>query len=248
MNAKHLFVSILLCASLVASPTMPWLKNARGPSGGGGGGGGSPTYDSQIQTKTASPDGYHSGATDTITLPANVSAGKRLVVMFQYGDGVGSMELSSITDTQGNTYTVHGNKGAVINEDKMAIASAHITTALTTSDSITATFSSPGYCARYSSMFVLSNCAASGQPDIVFNGEDTDGTPSTLSATTTETNTVAIGIARVYSSTFSGTAWDTITTTSSQIWYKKEFTSAGAKDPALTHGGTYSGGIWVAFK
>jgi len=33
MNLKHVLVSIFLCASLVASPTMPWLKNARGPSG-----------------------------------------------------------------------------------------------------------------------------------------------------------------------------------------------------------------------
>lgn len=33
MNLKHVFVSLFLCASLVASPTMPWLKSARGPSG-----------------------------------------------------------------------------------------------------------------------------------------------------------------------------------------------------------------------
>jgi len=190
--------------------------------------------------------GFHT--TSTIAVSAAVPAGRLVTVVGVFGSTGGSPVLPSATDTKGNTYTLRANIPPTSTSLGLYILSSVITTALTSSDSITTTFTNTG-----------NNSAASA---LVFSGASTfeagnqnSGTGTAVtsnSVNTTDTCDVLVGVvAPPGNTTATFTAGPGFTTTgvvngSLQGWLIPEYafvTPAGSY--AAT--GTFSGSVsWVA--
>jgi hypothetical protein len=105
----------------------------------------------------------------TLTVGATTTAGNRLILAFR-GFGV---TISSITDSRGNTWAVDGTGGT--SSETVTLASAYLTTALSTSDTISytpsATSISDAVVGEYSgiaqtSYIDTSNAASSGSGSV----------------------------------------------------------------------------------
>src|SRR5262245_25479246 len=75
--------------------------------------------------------------TVVIVLTAGASIGDRVVV---WTTGAASSEASSVTDSQGNTYTASGAYVVTANAQRLRSFSSVLTTALAIADTITVTF------------------------------------------------------------------------------------------------------------
>lgn len=98
-------------------------------------GGSAPAFDSEVARTTPT---FASGASQIFALLAGVSTGKRIVIVVGYDTGV---TITSVTDSQGNAYSVDANVNASSGGASVGIASAPVTTALTILDTITVNFS-----------------------------------------------------------------------------------------------------------
>jgi hypothetical protein len=208
----------------------------------------SPAWGGEVQR------GYvaEADATTTFTVASTISAGNRAVIACS---AASATNLISVTDTQGNTWTVH--KKVQDGFQVAAIASAHITTALTTSDSITLEWNDANYLGKNWLLAYLTGCASSGQPDQTAE-QVAYGTSVNVTASTTAANTVIVGIlytdnnTATYSSgswTTEGTYHDNTQNSKRNLYIRTTETSAGSKNP----GGSWSGAggmmnAWVAFK
>lgn len=220
-------------------------------SGSGGGGGGTPAYVGEIQR------GQELGAptsTTVITLASGVSSGNRVVILFKWY--LGTQTISSIADSRGNTYVVD----KTLTHDTSvyhAVISAHVTTALQTSDTITITFSASGTSYRAWCVVNLSGCASSSAVDQTGSGF-AFGTSVSAAASTTAAATVLVGQVDLFSiaNTYGSSAWDSIGAAydwsgNGQRTYflKKVLTSAGSQNPSGTVSANESWGVtWVAYK
>lgn len=200
----------------------------------------------------ASP--WDGSLTNSVTLAKAVSAGNRIVIITLTATGGGPV---SVVDSRGNAYTVHiivGNDGTAT--QRVGVCSAHVSTALQIGDTITVTWDSTTVQQKVMIPCVLSNCAASGQPDIT-KARTVYASSVSEAATTTATNTVAIGIVSltVNTATYGSSSWsiaggsfDSGGSRRGYIVYSN-FTSAGSKNP----GGAWTttqgqANAWVAFK
>lgn len=98
--------------------------NATSPAAG-------PTYNSLCIAETRY---FENSSSRAFAVGSTVAVGQRLVCLNVFENG--GVTLTSMTDSKGNTYTIDVAEGA------QAIASSVITTQLTTSDTVTANYSS----------------------------------------------------------------------------------------------------------
>lgn len=219
---------------------------------GGGGGGSTPTFGGELGRWTETS----SNATTVQNPSSNVATGSTVVCIIEWNSA--SQTLTSVTDSGGNTYTINVN---VVNNpnsnDHIAIATAYVSTALTTSSTITVNWGSAAYTYRAGANFYATGTASSGQPDATASN-NSYGTTVTISASTTATKTCLIGLVELTSTsdtysasnwTVSGTNQDWQGATRRNYYAYKNATANGTQNP----GGSFSvnetwGGAWVALK
>lgn len=192
---------------------------------------------------------------NSVTLAQAVAAGNRIVILTLASAGGRPV---SVTDDRGNTYTVHtyaGNDGTA--SQRVGVCSAHVEEgkSLQVGDKIYVTWDSATFQQKAMVPCVLSNCAASGQPDAtkartVYSASVSEAAP------TTAQNTVAIGFLSltVNTATYGSSSWNiaggAIDVGGARRGYivYANFTSNGSKNP----GGSWSASqgqanAWVAF-
>lgn len=195
---------------------------------------------------------FTASTTTEITLTKGVAAGKRLVVLSCLSSG---SYISSITDSRLNSYTVHqlaGGDGTAT--QRVSVASGHISTALQIGDKVTITWNNSVSQAKVIFLAVLSNCAASGQPDVT-RGRSVYQQNVSEPASTVAQNTVAIGLLSYATtgSTYTLSSWSISGTYNDQTTRRvylvySAFTSSGSKNPGGTWGATNAqANAWVAF-
>jgi hypothetical protein len=137
--------------------------------------------------------GTGTSATQAMTCAVAVAVGDKVHVFV--GSSTSGRVLSSVTDSQGNTYTIDRSQNTGGGSANAYIASAEITNALTTSDTITATWASSISSTRH-----IAACSVSGEEDSSpvdqANGEfDTAGTDfATPNITTAVADTITFGM------------------------------------------------------
>ncbi len=190
------------------------------------------------------------GATSTITLTGGVALGNTVVVFIEWNSG--TQTLTSIADTQGNTYTIHQNLNFGTTQN-IAVATAYATTALVATNTVTITWGSEAYTFRGATVAYVTGCASSGQPDQSANATTT-GTAVSAAASTTETNTVGVGVIQSDDATYGSSSWTVsgaahVISSNNHYYVYKNITASGSQDP----GGTLSaskewGCVWAALK
>ncbi len=210
-----------------------------GSGGGGGGGGGSPAFGAEMGTFGDSG----SETTDTLTCSTNgctTTAGNRIIVII--GARVDALTLSSVTDSAGNTYTIHDQSGASNAASgqitRLYIASAPCTNALTTASTITANWGSATSHSLIMWAGFATGCNVS-QPDgsVVVNPSGSQTSAPTVTGTPVSTNTLAFAAdIEVFLDTISGVAagWTAVASSpldqSCRTWiYWQTFSSVSAK-------------------
>lgn len=207
-----------------------------------------PAFDREDQRSAV----LSSSGTTVLTVATTFAVGKRAVILVRTQTGIG---LSSVTDSAGNTWTVDETYTHT-SFSEFAIASAHITSALTGgSATITLTWGSASYSYKDLALWQLSGVASSSAEDSSAKSA-TFGSTITTSITTVAANTCVVGLAAT-----SGTPTYTPATFSSQgspidtgdgtrlHLLRLDATSAGAKSPAGTYSGNVNWGcILVAYK
>jgi hypothetical protein len=174
-----------------------------------------------------------------------------------------TLTIASVTDSKGNSYTVHFSGVGQSNVAQITgMASANIASGknLTTSDTLTVTLSATDTISSHIAIYVLllDNCAAAGQPDQSASGGAITGTPISIAASTTATNTCIVGITDGSggAATTSATGWtatsaDFLPTDEYNYHYRcyyKNVTASGSQNPSVTTAASYWEGCWVAFK
>ena len=195
---------------------------------GGGGGGGTPTFGSEIQRNTET-----SGSSTTVlTLASAVAQNERVFVIVSWNTAAGET-VSTVTDSKGNTYTKDKESLQVIANQSVSLWSANAGTALTTSDTVTITWGTPGFSFRSWVILKGSGMAASSAVDQTGSATGL-GTAVSAPATTTTANTLLIGtiMTNDQNDTYSGSNW-TISGaahnwgTYQNYYFQKAETSAG---------------------
>jgi len=227
------------------------------PSGGGGGGGGggtgnSPEFGGELynfaSNSTSTPPG-------TCSLLSNVPAGDRVVVIGTE-DGP-EYHIVGVTDSKGNSYTqmIYYNNSGGYEVSQQSIWSAPVTTALTTSDTITIKWSGSGLWRSYAVDIVyITGTASTGEPNATAENNAYMYSPAiTVPGTTTAANTIVLGTLAANSFTWTpGSGWTAFRMNAVNInyyYFYKVLTSAGSEDPAGTGAtaGQFSG-VWAAFQ
>jgi hypothetical protein len=193
-----------------------------------------------------------SGTSQVITLNQAVSVGHRVAIGIAV---VGNMTMTAV-DSKENAWTQ-----IVQSSDTFwstVILSAHLTTALASSDTVTITISGDtGFTGRNWVMIDLTDCATSGQPD-QSAANSTYAAAVSLAASTIAANTVLFGLLFCDNSalSYTGGNWTTIGAlrTNAQnakimAFVTKTEATADSKNPGGTWG-TANGQIntWAAFK
>jgi len=209
----------------------------------------SPAFAAQLQTFN-----IFGGPSYVITLTGPVSVGQRVVVLA--GNFESTDSITGVTDSEGNTYTVH-IASQLVNSCGLSvgIASANVTTALVSGDTITVTLASASTNYVAGSVSLLNNCAASGQPDS-YAANDANSYTISVPGTTVAGQTAIIGIAGEYAGTSTGSpTWTRITPAPSASYgsinlecFYINATSSGTQNPDLPTSATVWGAAWVAFK
>lgn len=137
--------------------------------------------------------GAHSGsgasATHTLTCAAAVSVGETIVVFI--ASTTDNRVLNSVTDSAGNTYTIHqSNLGTGVNT---YLATAVCTSALTTSSVITATWASSLTSTRQITACKVSGISPTPQDKSATSGSGTGWTGSSVANTTPDAIVLGYG-------------------------------------------------------
>ena len=202
-----------------------------------------PAYDSEILRTTINGD----FTTNTFAIGTAVSAGNTLGITVQHRVGA-----SSVTDSQGNTYTVCATNCDGFNGGSVAVG--YLTTGLSSSDTITITQpASGGFHERGITVHKITGAASAGQPDVATSATGFGTSPS-AAASTTSANTVGIGLLVLgdTTTTYDGTWTEATKLTQSfnaSVPIFTNFTSSGSKNPSGTM--SASGGwflVWAAIK
>lgn len=139
---------------------------------------------SSIPADTSSP---------AITTSATATVGQRIVAIIGYFDN--GTTVSSVADSAGNTYAIDLQTGA--NGMRVAFASAHVTTQLTSGGTITFTLSGSGSWLNLAAM-TISGIETSSYTDGTgtYSASSTGGTPypwDTSDTTTTSADAIIVG-------------------------------------------------------
>lgn len=214
-----------------------------------GGGALPPTFDGELQRTYV----FTASSTTVITLTSGVAAGKRLAVLSCLSSG---SYILNVQDSRLNSYAVHqtaGGDGTAT--QRVSVASGHISTALQIGDTITITWNNAVSQAKIIFLAVLSNCAASGQPDVT-RGRSVYQQNVSEPASTVAQNTVAVGLLSYATtgSSYTLSNWSVSGTYNDQTTRRtylvySAFSSNGSKNPGGTWGATNAqANAWVAFK
>lgn len=210
-----------------------------------GGGALPPSFVGLVQLFSA-----YSSSNSAIVLTGAVAAGNRVVLL---AVGANGARISSVSDTRGNTYTVDtyaGNDGTAT--QRVSMASAHVGTALQVGDTITVVWSDANFQGKNIYVCNLANCASTGQPNVT-KARTVFAQLVSEAASTTETNTVAIGIISIGGAgTYSGGSWTTIGTTdySGRRVYAiySVLSSSGSQNPSGTwNAANGQANCWAAY-
>ncbi len=212
-----------------------------------GGGALPPEFVSQTRNDSAS------GGNTTLTVATtNIPAGYRVVIAALGNSGA---KISSITDSRLNTYSPITSAGADGTATQgVSIFSAHVTTELQVGDTIIVVWNTATFQNKAVWLCRLKNCASSGQPNVT-KARTVYATSVSEAATTTEANTVTVGLLSVggASDTYSGGSWTSVNNSgaSGRMTYliSAAFTTAGSKNPSGTWAtGGGQANCWAAFK
>ena len=209
---------------------------------------GGPAFDREDQRSAV----LSSSGTTVLTVATTIAVGKRAVLLIRTGL---SMGVSGITDSAGNTWTIDESY-IRSSHAEFVVASAHVATQLTGgSSTITITWGASAYSYKEWALWQLSGVASSSAKDSSAEGEAFSTSVGT-SITTVATNTCVVGFAATNTqpsytpATFTqqGAAIDT--GDGGRMWLLRlDATSAGAKSPAGSFGGSVGwGAILVAYK
>ena len=189
------------------------------------------------------------------SLTSNVPAGATVVVLAAE-DG-NDYHVTNVTDTQGNTYvqTLYYHNTNYMPAEQ-SIWYAYVTHPLTSSDSVTITWSAPITEWRSFAVNVayLTGVAQVGQPDSTAKNNDyLNGGTVAVRGRTVAPNTVVIGFLAANHFVWTiGPGWTIYRSENVNIYYDffyKVLSSAGVADPggAVRGENTYSG-VWAAFR
>jgi PKD repeat protein len=196
-----------------------------------------------------------SSSTFSLSVPSGVSTvvGRHLVVAYLFS-GAGTNKVTSITDSQGNIYTINAVKANAGTTGLMVVvASAKITAALVTDDSITVTQNVES---TYHAMQVyeFDNFAATSWVDKTATGSASGTAVSTTATATTaaadETLFAAVGFGDTTATLTSASDWSDAGKVEASGTKRKSLAVA-AKDVATTGAYAYAGTLsaseqWVA--
>lgn len=179
------FIAALLVsvAQLLALPNSVSLQNAATVARSAASGGGAPALAAQLGSYNLY--GYYSS--NTITTAATASVGQRIVVRIILG-APGSQTVSSITDTAGNTYSLHLAGSSLYGFARGECWSAPVTATLSSGNTITVTYNTAHESACFATAVTLNNTSGSVVTGLVSN-DDSPGT--------TESNSISTGGAAV---------------------------------------------------
>lgn len=135
-----------------------------------------------------------SGTTHTIPVLTATTAGNFLILGLRYSSVTSGVTISSVTDSKSNTWTVDKTSS---NTDYVhcAIASARLTTALTTSDTIVVAFSADS--GAYVAAYEFSGITVSSPADKNAQGNGHTVTSVTAGATATTSQAVEMAVSVV---------------------------------------------------
>jgi PKD repeat protein len=196
-----------------------------------------------------------SASTFSLTVPAGVStvAGRHLVVAYLFS-GAGTDSVTSVSDTEHNTYAVNAVRGnAGTTGLKAVVASARITTALVAGDTVTVT---QNVASTYHAMQVyeFDNFAPTAWADKTASGSASGTAVSTASTPATaqpdETLFAAVGFGDTTATLASAAGWsDSAKVEASGA--KRKSLAVAVRDVAVTGAFAYAGDLsaseqWVA--
>lgn len=192
-----------------------------------------------------------SGNTELTIATTSIPAGYRVVIAAVGNSGA---KISSITDSRGNSYAPMTSAGADGTATQgVSIFSAHVATELQIGDKITIVWNTATFQNKAVWLCRLRNCAVSGQPNVT-KARSVYATSVSEAATTTEANTVTIGLLSVggASDTYSGGSWTSVNNSgaSGRMTYliSATFSTAGSKNPSGTWAtGGGQANCWAAF-
>lgn len=247
MKRKYAFVLLgLLIASVAFAGVQEKLigviarKNAAAPAT-------APDYGGEIERWAETS----SSATTAIVLDSGIAAGSRAILGKISINA--TQAISSIADSRSNTWAVD-RVNLYDTTKSVEIASAYVTTALQTGDTITITWANPSYTYRFGVVAYVTN-ATNASPDQSALGNGF-GTSPAASADTSTAATQTFGIISLgtTSPTYGSSNWDLSGTYtdygSMRIYFvEKKLSSAGTQNPAGTISGNQTWGVtWVAYK
>lgn len=218
------------------------------------GGGGTPTFVSELTSdRETSVD---NSATTVHTLAGGCAATHTLCVFIGWISA--TQTVSTVTDSKGNSYTVHTASAAWDGGNgKLCWASGYMTTALVATDTVTVTWGSPAFTYRVLAFIDVSGAASAGQPDQQTTAIGTDGFPSAAAATTAA-NTCLIGVVGVGSQartldsaawTISGAVHDWPDGTDRSYYVYKNASANGSQNPSGVLNTDIAWGVaWIALK
>lgn len=214
---------------------------------GAAAGGSAPTFGAQVAVLSTNSD----TATQVYDITTDIPAGSRIVVCGYFTPS--TQTLTSVTDTDGNTYTIHQTQNQTIAgiAGTLFIASANASAILSAADGITLNFGTPDFGYRFGRVFYCSNATAL---DISAKATSTGSTTPGAAASTTAANTTGISMTVDDGATLTSAAWtligasDFIDSTFRVHYHRKDMTSAASQDPALVLAASTEWSIvWAAF-
>lgn len=202
--------------------------------------------------------GKATSSTSTVSIPLTtaVPAGDTVIVAGRAVQGAG---ITGVTDSESNTYTV--DKAASGTQSAASAASANVTTALKSGDTITVTFSGAPN-TQAAAAIDVSGIAATSRVDQTANGHNSSGLSVTAATTANDAQAnefvATVGVSTSGSGTWtlaasdpdSGGTWTQDGTTGGYIGLGYELPSAVSKFSASWTGtaGTNSDAIVVTYK
>jgi hypothetical protein len=137
----------------------------------------------QLVKDLGAANAANTGQTVQLTLANPVAQGHTAIVFAAISSS--GIQITSITDTRGNTYTIDATVNHTGTSLNSYIGSGYITTPLQTGDKITVTFSANLFTTRMISAADFSGIAQTGRVDLATTNLGSSTTPSTLALTTT---------------------------------------------------------------
>lgn len=207
----------------------------------------SPEFDAEIMRGEGPTDELNPSV---IRLTSAVATGRRIVVVITWISN--TQTLTGVRDDAGNTYSLDSVFVHDTNE-RTAIVSAPVTTALTTSDDLLFDWNETAFANHSYAVFTLVGTSAI---DVSKTANGYGTSPSGANNTVAD-KTTCIGLVdyRSTTTTYGSSAWTSVGSMHSlalnkRVYYvRKTLTTNGSQNPAGTLSGSESWGInWVAYK